>query len=123
METDGFQSPVVVPKIMFLIHTEVTMMSELFLPWSLSILFFGWTGQIIFTYMRWKTREMFNKKNLLLGFPRFLRLALKPLGIHLVVGHTQAESYDTSYDCYKGRASTSGAFSIPITKNEFKRKY
>ena len=88
METDGFHSLLLVPKIMFLIHNEVMMMYGLFFPWSLSILFFGWTGQIIFTYMRWKTREMFNKKNLLLGFPRFLRLALKPLGIHLVVGNT-----------------------------------
>ena len=108
---------------MFLIHTEVTMMSELFLPWSLSILFFGWTDQIIFTYMRQKIREMFNKKNLLFGFIVFLRLALKPLGIHLVVGHTQAESYDTSYDYYKGITSTSGTFSIPTMTNEFKRKY
>ena len=60
METDGFHSPVVVPKIMFLIHDEVMMMYELFHPWSLSILFFGWTDQIIFTYMRWKTGEMFD---------------------------------------------------------------
>ena len=123
MESDGFHSTVVVPKIMFLIHIEVTMMSELFLPWYLSILFFGWSGQTIFTYMRWKTREMFNKKNLLLGFTIFLRLTLKPLGIHLVVGHTGAESYGTSYDCYKGRESTLGDFAITIAENELKRKY
>ena len=63
METDGFHSLIIVDKIIFLIHTKVTMMSELFFSWSLSILFLGWTDQIIFTYMRWKTREMFNENN------------------------------------------------------------